>query len=89
LTQGPEKSILPVIRASLGDVLKRYSVLPDSNVSNAPTCFARESVNACLTPGPEAAIPVSFDGRPRQLDTAYGRLIVAICFSNLRLAQNS
>jgi len=41
---------------------------------------AWEYLKARPTPGPEAAMSVKSDGRLRYLDTAYGRLIAAICY---------
>lgn len=41
---------------------------------------AWEYLKARPTPGPEAAMSVKSDGRLRHLDTAYGRLIAAICY---------
>ena len=42
--------------------------------------IAWQYLKARPTPGPEAAMSVKSDGRLRQLDTAYGRLIAAICY---------
>jgi apolipoprotein N-acyltransferase len=41
---------------------------------------AWEYLKARPTPGPEAAMSVKSDGRLRHLDTAYGRLVAAICY---------
>jgi apolipoprotein N-acyltransferase len=47
----------------------------------APTGqIAWQYLKARPTPGPEAAMSVTSDGRLRQLDTPYGRLDAAICY---------